>query len=165
MKKQKNLMNISWPWNTFFLLVLLFFALVTILPVLSIISRSFAADEGDNKVELIAYGLIPWQWSLEGYRYLFDLGDQLWRSYLVSFGYATLGTAFGLLVGSLYAYVLYQTQRYFPWRKVYTWLLFITMIFGGGLVPYYILITQYLHLNDTFLYWIVNKIDPSSALI
>ena len=148
-------MDISWGWNTFFLLILVFFAVVTVSPVVQLISRSFTADSTANIAAVKAFGFIPYEWSLEGYRYLFALGDQLWRSYLVSFGYATLGTAFGLLLGSMFAYVLYQSQYYFPWRKAYTIFLFVTMVFGGGLVPFYMLITQYLHLNDTFLLYIV----------
>lgn len=51
---------------------------------------------------------------------------------------------------SLYAYVLAQPD--FPWKRFYTFILFFTMLFGGGLVPSYIINTRYLHLYDTF--WI-----------
>jgi len=150
-KKQKDIRNISWGWNTFFLLVLLFFAFVTITPVALLISVSFSSVES---LQTNGYVFIASEWTLQGYEYLFNMGDQLWRSYLVSFEYAGFGTALSLFVMSLYAYMLYQ--RNFAWRRFYTWFMFITMIFGGGLVPSYILITQYLHIQDTFFLLLIN---------
>jgi len=150
-KKQKDLRNISWGWNTFFLLVLLLFAFVTVMPVILLISVSFSSVES---LQTNGYVFIASEWTLQGYEYLFNLGDQLWRSYLVSFEYAGFGTALSLFVMSLYAYMLYQ--RNFAWRRFYTWFLFITMIFGGGLVPSYILITQYLHIQNTFFLLLIN---------
>ena len=144
-KKQKDLTSISWGWNTFFLVLLVFFVLITVAPVVLLISISFSST---RSLSTRGYAFIATEWSVEGYKYLFELGDQLWRSYLVSFEFAGFGTALSLFVMSLYAYVLYQ--RNFPWKKLYTWFMFIPMIFSGGLVPAYILHTRYLHLNDTF---------------
>ena len=48
---------------------------------------------------------------------------------------------------SLYAYVL--AQRSFRHHTFMTWILFFTMLFGGGLVPSYILNVRYLHIYDT----------------
>ena len=162
MRKQKDLRNISWPWNTFFLCVLLFAALATVAPILILISRSFTTV---NAMKKIAFGFIPNEFTLGGYTYLFKLGDQLWLSYLVSFEYAGFGTALMLLVTSLFAYVLNQSQRKFRWRKFYTWFMFITMIFSGGLIPSYILITQYLHLNDTFLLLLISGMFGNAILL
>jgi putative aldouronate transport system permease protein len=162
MRKQKDFMNISWRWNTFFLLVLIFFAVVTVAPVALLISSSFQTR---NALPRVAFGFIPNEFTLEGYEFLFALVDQLWRSYLVSFEYAGFGTALMLFNTSLFAYVLYQPQRKFWWRKFYTWLMFITMIFGGGLIPSYILITQYLHLNNTFLLLLISGMFGNAILL
>jgi len=159
-KKQKDIRNISWGWNTLFLLVLLLFAFLTITPVAFLISISFSSV---RSLETIGLVFIPSQWSLQGYEYLFALGDQLWRSYLVSFGYAGFGTALSLFVMSLYAYMLYQ--RNFSWRRFYTWFMFITMIFGGGLIPNYILITQYLRINDTFFLLLITGLFSGGSVI
>jgi len=159
-KKQKDIRNISWGWNTFFLLVLLLFAFVTVTPVALLISVSFSST---HSLETLGPVFIPSEWSLQGYEYLFAFGNQLWRSYLLSFEYAGFGTSLSLIVMSLYAYMLYQ--RNFAWRRFYTWFMFITMIFGGGLIPNYILLTQYLHLDDTFFMFLINGMFNGGSVI
>ena len=158
--KIKDLTVISWRWNTFFLIILVAFAVTTVYPIALLIIGSFSSIES-----IVERGLVffPSEWSLRGYEYLFEMGDQLWRSYLVSFEYATFGTALSLLNNSLFAYVLYQ--RNFPFRKFYTWFLFITMIFSGGLIPAYILKTRYLHLNDTFFLFLMEGFVAGGTII
>ena len=75
------------------------------------------------------------------------MGDQVLRSYGITIFYTVTGTLMSLTVMSLYAYVL--AQRSFRHHKFMTWILFFTMLFGGGLVPSYILNVRYLHIYDT----------------
>jgi len=157
---KRNFTDISVFWNTTFLVFLFVFALITVAPVVLLVSVSFASKES---LSAVGYSFIASEWSLEAYRYLFRIGDQLWRSYLVSFGYAGFGTALSLVVMSLYSYGLYQKD--FPFRKFYIWFMFITMIFGGGLIPTYILITQYLHINNTFLLFLLSGMVNGSSII
>ena len=46
------------------------------------------------------------------------------------------------------AYVL--SRRDFEWRNGFSFFFYFTTLFSGGLVPYYILITQTLHLRDSY---------------
>lgn len=62
-----------------------------------------------------------------------------------------VGTVLSLLAMSLVAYAL--SRNNFTYKKGVTFYLFFTMLFHGGLVPSYILISQYLKLNDTF--WVL----------
>jgi putative aldouronate transport system permease protein len=93
------------------------------------------------------YTYFPSEWSLQAYTYLLRTGDQLVDSYIITIFYTAAGTAASLVVSTLYAYVI--SQRIFVFRRFLTWLCFFTMLFGGGLVPSYILNVRYLHLNDT----------------
>ena len=88
---------------------------------------------------------------MEGYYYTFKMGSQLVYSYLVTIANSVIGTALGLLIMSMYAYVI--CQKRFWLERGLTWYLFFTMLFGGGLVPSYILNVRYYHLKDTF--WIL----------
>ena len=134
--------------------------IITILPVTNIIIVSFTSSES---ITNFGFSFFPQVWSVEGYNYLFRMGDQLIRSYIVTIQYAVFGTALGLLTMSLYAYVL--AQRDFPLRRFLTWFLFITMIFNGGLVPSYILITRYLRINNTFWLFLLNGMAASGGII
>lgn len=148
MKKTKQLNRISWKWNLVFNIVLGFFALLFILPVLLIVIVSFSST---NSINQVGYNFFPVEWSLEGYYYTFKMGSQLVYSYLVTIANSVIGTLLGLLIMSMYAYVI--CQKRFWLERGLTWFLFFTMLFGGGLVPSYILNVRYYHLKNTF--WIL----------
>jgi len=61
-----------------------------------------------------------------------------------------LGTASSLFVTAMFAYVL--AQRNFYLNRPFIWFMFFTMLFGGGLVPFYILCVQYLRIDNSI--WI-----------
>ncbi len=119
-----------------------------LLPVFLIVIVSFSSTESINQV---GYNFFPVEWSMEGYYYTFKMGSQLVYSYLVTIANSVIGTALGLLIMSMYAYVI--CQKRFWLERGLTWYLFFTMLFGGGLVPSYILNVRYYHLKDTF--WIL----------
>jgi len=58
-----------------------------------------------------------------------------------------VGSSLGLLIMAMLAFAL--ARRDFKFRKPLSFYVFFTMLFNGGLVPWYILITQYLHLKNT----------------
>jgi putative aldouronate transport system permease protein len=142
-----DLTKISWRWNNFFLLFLFVIGLVIVLPVVLVVIVSFSSA---NSIAYSGYTFFPSEWSLQAYEYLAKSGDQIVDSYLITIFYSVAGTVMSLFVMTLYAYVI--SQRDLPLRRFLTWTLFFTMLFSGGLVPSYILYTQYLHIDNTI--WI-----------
>jgi putative aldouronate transport system permease protein len=67
----------------------------------------------------------------------------------VSISVTLAGSLLALFFMSLLAFVLSRPQ--FKYRKPLSFFVFFTMLFSGGLVPWYILIARYLHLKDTLL--------------
>lgn len=63
-----------------------------------------------------------------------------------------LGTGLTLLITFLAAYPLSKETSVFRSRNVYSWLFVFSMIFNGGLVPFYMVI-QKIHLMDSF--WVL----------
>ena len=142
---ERNKFNsISKTSNTIFGIILGLLSLLMIIPMVLVFIVSFTSN---TSIAYNGFSFFPSEWSLEGYQYLFKIGDQVWASYRITIFYTVVGTAMSLSVMSLYAYVLAQTH--FKHRKFFTWILFFTMLFGGGLVPSYILYVQYLHIYDT----------------
>jgi putative aldouronate transport system permease protein len=135
---------LSKGWNAVFLALLILGAAMVILPMALIVIISFSPQ---SSITAVGYTFFPQEWSVEAYRYLAKMGDQLRQSYIVTIFYAVAGTALSLFVMTLYAYVI--SQYNFFWHRHLTWLLFFTMIFSGGLVPSYIVNARYLHLNDS----------------
>ena len=145
MSKQDNKFNvIGRGWNALFTTILCIVSLTMIIPMALVVVVSFSSEISiANK----GFSFFPETWTLEGYRYLSKMGDQVLRSYGITIFYTVTGTLMSLTVMSLYAYVL--AQRSFRHHTFMTWILFFTMLFGGGLVPSYILNVRYLHIYDT----------------
>ena len=145
MSKMDNKFNvIGRGWNALFTTILCIVSLTMIIPMALVVIVSFSSELSiANK----GFSFFPEKWTLEGYRYLAQMGDQVLRSYGITIFYTVAGTLMSLTVMSLYAYVL--AQRSFRHHKFMTWILFFTMLFGGGLVPSYILNVRYLHIYDT----------------
>jgi len=146
-KHVNKLTLLSKGWNAVFVIILFIIVLLVLIPMvlIAVVSLSSEMSIANN-----GYSFFPSEWSLDGYRYLFKTGDQLADSYLVTIFYSVTGTVMSLTAMTMYAYVI--AQKKFRFSRAFTWLLFFTMLFGGGLVPSYILNVRYLHINDTI--WI-----------
>jgi putative aldouronate transport system permease protein len=124
--------------------ILMFFSLLALIPFLMLVSASFSSEKGLGKN---GYGLLPQDFSLAAYQYLFNDFGQIINSYFITVVVSFVGSGLGLLIMSLLAFSL--SRRDFKFRKPLAFYVFFTMLFNGGLVPWYILITQYLHLKNT----------------
>lgn len=149
-KKNLRLNSFSAPVETLFHVLLGLFALVCIVPFVFVVIISFSSEES---IRQIGYSFIPAQWSVESYRYVFKLGDQLWRCYFNSFYITILGTILSVSVCILFSYPLFR--RDFKYRNFFNFMSFFTMIFGGGLVPTYIICKSVLGLSDNYAALIV----------
>ncbi|EHB67054.1 carbohydrate ABC transporter permease [Paenibacillus lactis] len=121
-------------------------SLAVVLPFLLVIAVSFT-DEASLTEN--GYQFLPESFSLEAYRYLLDAPDILLRSYGVTVTVTVIGALAGLLLTAMTAYVISRPD--YRYNRATTFYVFFTMLFSGGLVPSYILITQYLHLKDSLL--------------
>lgn len=88
----------------------------------------------------------PLGFSLTSYELLFR-DPQIVQSLINSGIYVIIGTGLSLLMTSFAAYAL--TRKKYALKKFFLVLIIITMYFGGGLIPTYLVITKILHLNDT----------------
>lgn len=93
------------------------------------------------------YSIFPKEWSLDAYKYLIQSGGALAQSYMVTILVTVLGTIINVSMVSTYAYAV--SRKSFKYRKQFTFLVFFTMLFGGGMVPSYIVMTQVLGLKNT----------------
>lgn len=141
-KLEKNV--ISLKANTILLLILGALALMCVLPMILVVIVSFSSEQSifEN-----GYSFFPSEFSLAAYEYFLRLGDQIFRSYAISFFVTVVGTIFSLSVTAMFAYVLSRPD--YRYGRLFTLLLLFTMLFNGGLVPSYMVNTQLLGLRDT----------------
>ena len=93
------------------------------------------------------YALIPAEFSLAAYEFLWNERDMILTSLLVSIVVTVLGTVIGVLLTTMMGYVLSRPQ--FKLRGFLQWVVFIPMIFTGGMVANYVVIANMLHMDDT----------------
>lgn len=128
---------------------------ICVLPFILVISGSFTQE---NAIITRGYGLLPVPASLEAYKYIFNYGDQVSKSYLVSIFVTITGALFGLFLCTMTAYVLYRKD--FKLRNRFSFFFYFTTLFNGGLVSYYILMISYLQLRNNYLALILPGLLP-----
>lgn len=125
--------------------VIIGLSLACLLPFLLIISASLTSNES---IIRDGYHLIPAQFSLEGYKTVFIFPDEVLRAYAVTACTTVIGTVLGLFFMTMAGYVL--ARKDFKYRNTFSFYIYFTTLFGGGLVPWYIMITKYLGLLDSY---------------
>jgi len=93
------------------------------------------------------YTLFPEKFSLAAYEYIWQSGAAIFRAYGVSVVVTITGTLVSTAVMVLYAYPI--SRPTFRFRKCFTWIVLITMLFSGGMVPWYVMYMRVLQIGDT----------------
>ena len=140
--------EISFGSNILLNLLFLAVSIACIAPVLLVIAIS-VSDE--MSIRSNGYQFWPSAFSTKGYDYLMRAGDAIWRAYGISIFVTIVGTLLSLFIITLYAYPLSRSS--FKYRNQFSLFAFFTMIFGGGLVPWYIVYTQLIPIKNTI--WIL----------
>ncbi|WP_217595901.1 carbohydrate ABC transporter permease [Cohnella sp. GbtcB17] len=144
MKRKRDFHQVSPAWNVVFNLIAGIFAILCVFPFLFVVIISFTEEK---TLATDGYRIIPKAWSLEAYQYIFKTGDTLLRSYGVTILVTVVGTIVSLLLISLYAYAV--SRRSFAYRRFFSLFAIFTMLFSGGMIPTYIVVTQLLGLKDS----------------
>ncbi|MFP4978967.1 carbohydrate ABC transporter permease [Paenibacillus sp. CN-4] len=127
-------------------LLFIVLSVIVVLPFVLVVAVSLTDEKTIIKS---GYQFIPESISLDSYRYLLDAPEMLFRAYGVTITVTVIGALLGLLLTAMTAYVISRPD--YRYNRITTFYVFFTMLFSGGLVPSYILITQYLHLKDSLL--------------
>ena len=106
--------------------------------------------------------LIPKGFNAEGFQRVLQ-NDSLWRGYLNSICYTILGTAINLALTMTGAFVL--SRKTFALRGVLNWMVLITMFFGGGMIPTYLLVKNLGMLNTVWALVLPGAISTWNLII
>ena len=130
------------------LVLMLAILVVVVYPFINVLAISF--NDGYDAVRGGIY-LWPRVFSLENYKFV--LADSsLVRGFFVSVVRTMVGTATAVLGNALLGYIV--SCRQFRGRKFMRILFLITMYFGGGLIPVYLLMTRLGLVNTLAVYWL-----------
>ncbi|MBB6732143.1 carbohydrate ABC transporter permease [Cohnella zeiphila] len=124
--------------------ILLISLLAVVFPFLYVVMTSFAPRE-----EILTRGffLLPHRWTINAYGYLMN-NRQFTTSFLNAVHITVVGTIVNMVLTSLMAYGL--SKAWLKGRRALNFMVLFTMLFGGGIIPTY-LVVKSLHLLDS--YW------------
>lgn len=125
-------------------LVFIIICLLFILPLLLVLSISFSSEQS---ILLYGYQLIPREFTVASYEYILTGSRTLINAYGVTIFTTVIGTLGHVFLTAMFAYTL--SRKEVRYRKFVSFMVFFTLLFSGGLVPTYILMTQFLHLDNT----------------
>ena len=141
-------------------IILTLLAVLCLFPFLLVLSASFT-DEYTLLWE--GYKLIPSKFSTGAYQLVFKT-SQIGSAYLVTIFNTAVGTMASLLVTSMMSYAL--SIRKLRIRNGIAFFVYFTMLFSGGMVANYLLITKYLHLKDNILVYILpSLVSPWNMML
>ena len=119
-------------------------------PILLTLSISFSSNKS---IVEYGYSLIPKEISLESYKFIFMDPTKILRAYGVTIFNVVVGTTLSVMVIAHVAYPLSRAD--FKLRKPITYFILFTMLFSGGQVASYMVITTMYHLQNTIWVMIV----------
>ena len=128
--------------------ILTLISVLWIIPVLFIFSLSVTPETGLSEV---GYRLIPKEITFDAYTYIIKNPAQILNSYKISIIVTVIGTVAGLMFTTGIAYAM--SRKDFKLGKHITRFVMFAMLFHGGLIPTYIVVTQVLHLGNTL--WVL----------
>lgn len=128
--------------------ILIMIGLVVLFPFYNVVIISFAKYASIAKAKLY---ILPTSFQLKAYKALIE-DSEFWRSFGNTVFITVAGVALSMVVSVAGAYSL--SVKSLPFRNFFLTLILITMFFGGGLIPYYLLMKN-LHLIDSIFVMII----------
>jgi len=123
---------------------LLLLSFLFLVPMIILVSASLSSE---TDISTYGFSLVPRTFTGAAYQYILQDPSQILTAYAVTITVTLIGTGAGVLIMALLAYPLSRAD--FSWRRPLSFFVFFTLLFSGGLVPLYILVTHYLQIQDT----------------
>lgn len=134
--------------NAVFNLVFALLAAAAILPVVFVFMISISSEES---IRQVGYSFLPVEFSNKAYLFLWNERGTIFNALLISVLVTCLGMALGILLTTTMGYSLSRPE--FKLKQFYTWVIFIPMLFSGGLVASYVVNANILGLRNTL--WVL----------
>lgn len=134
--------------NAAFNVLFALLAAAAILPVVFVFMISISSEES---IRQVGYSFLPVEFSNKAYLFLWNERGTIFNALLISILVTCLGMALGILLTTTMGYSLSRPE--FKLKQFYTWVIFIPMLFSGGLVASYVVNANILGLRNTL--WVL----------
>ena len=143
-KSGQSLNQIKTSTNIVFNIVFLILAVMCVIPLLFVFSISITDEEA---IRQNGYQLVPQALSNAAYEFLWNERLTILRAAFMSVLVTIVGTIISIALNTSMGYVV--SRRNFKLKKLYTWLIFIPMVFNGGMLASYVVVSNILGLNNS----------------
>lgn len=140
----QSLNQIKKSTNIVFNIVFLILGIMCVIPLLFVFSISITEEEA---LRTNGYQLIPSVFSGSAYKFLWNERGMILRAAFMSILVTVVGTIIAIALDTSMGYVV--SRRNFRLKKLYTWLIFIPMVFNGGMLASYVVVNNILGLSNT----------------
>lgn len=127
----------------------LFFAIIAALCIIPFVFVVIISVTSEKYLNANGYTFFPKELSLDAYKYILSSSSTILRSYGVTITITVIGTFLGLFIMTMYAYAL--SRKNFAYKGFFTKLIFVPMLFSGGMVSSYLVVTKFLGLKNSML--------------
>ena len=141
MKYKKTVTD--WIFDVFIGMFVVFVVAVTLYPLIYIFSMSISDPIAAARGQVF---LLPKGFDLTAIKKVLS-DESIWTYYYNTLWYTVVGTVIGVITTCLAGYPL--SRKEFRYRNVFMKFIMVTMFFGGGLIPSYIVIAKFLNLYNT----------------
>lgn len=142
--EQSSFNQIKGSTNIAFNGIFLLLGLMCIFPLLFVFSISITSEEA---LKTGTYQIIPQEFSNAAYMFLWNERGTILRALFMSVLVMLVGTIITIALTTSMGYV--SSRRNFKLKKLYTWIIFIPMVFNGGMLASYVVVNNILNLRDT----------------
>lgn len=126
--------------------IMVFLALICLLPLIMVLSASLT---NETYIQQNGYSLFPMKPSLDTYRFLIgNKGRMLVKAFMMTLAATIIGTLYSVSVTTCFAYAVTQDKSEFRFSRALSFIAWFSTIFSGGVLPWYILCTQYYGLRN-----------------
>ena len=143
-KKNYRINAVKPMTNFWFNVLFILLAFMCIFPFVYVFMISISSTES---IRQVGYSITPVEFSTKAYEFLWNERDSIFNALWVSIRVTVIGTVLSVLLTTTMGYVL--SRKSFKLRQFYVWIVFIPMIFNGGMVANFVIVSYFLNLQNT----------------
>lgn len=151
MKKKEEILFVEKPRNQIktstnivFNIIFLLLAIMCVCPLIFVFSISISSEASLRE---FGYHLIPEEFSGTAYMFLWNERAMILRATFMSIVVTVIGTIISVILNTTMGYVV--SRNGYKLKQLYTWLIFIPMVFNGGMLANYVVVNNILNLSNT----------------
>ena len=118
--------------------VLFFLAATCFFPILHVLALSMSSSAAASSGRVL---ILPVEFNLQSYRYVVE-NNAFLKAFAVSVKRVALGVPINMFLTVLSAYPLSRRKEQFRMKTFFTWFFLFTILFSGGMIPWYMVIKE-----------------------